>query len=159
MSDSWDSFAAMLLDESVTLRKTHDAALGLSKALVKNDATGILEAERALDQARREYHAASGKRRGMQIRGFGSMTLRQVCAYSPRPMWPVFNQRIVELTTTSIGLRMTNNNNKALISAGMQRLMKITAALQKAANQGPRTYKRRGYIPPPTNSVLVSSKA
>jgi flagellar biosynthesis/type III secretory pathway chaperone len=159
MSDSWDSFAAMLLDESVTLRKTHEAALGLSKALVKSDATMILSAERALDQARREYHAASGKRRGMQIRGFGSMTLRQVCAYAPRPMWPILNQRIVELTTTSIGLQMTNNNNKALISAGMQRLMKITAALQKAANNGPRTYKRRGHVPPPTNSVLVSSKA
>ena len=159
MSDSWDSFAGMLLDESVTLRKTHDAAVALSKALVKNEPNEILAAERALDQARREYHAATGKRRGMQVRGFGTMTLRQVCAYAPRPLWPVFNQRIVELTTTSIGLRMTNNNNKALISAGMQRLMKITAALQKAASQGPRTYKRRGHIPPPTNSVLVSSKA
>lgn len=159
MSESWDSFATMLLDESVTLRKTHDAAVNLSKALVKNEPNAILTAERALDQARREYHAASGKRRGMQIRGFGTMTLRQVCAYAPRPMWPQFNQRIVELTTTSIGLRMTNNNNKALIAAGMQRLMKITAALQKAANRGPRTYKRRGHIPPPTNSVLVSSKA
>ncbi len=72
------------------------------------------------------------------------MTLRQVCAYAPRPMWPTLNQRIVELTTTSIGLRITNNNNKALIQSGMQRLMKITAALQQAANEGPRTYKRRG---------------
>jgi hypothetical protein len=159
VSDSWDAFAGALQDESVALRHTHEAALTLTKALVGNRPNEILGAERALDQARRDYHSASGKRRGMQIRGFGSLTLRQVCMYAPRPLWPVLNQRIVELTTTSIGLRMTNNNNKALISAGMQRLMKITAALQEAAHDGPRTYKRRGYVPPPTNSVLVSSKA
>jgi hypothetical protein len=159
VSDSWDAFAGALQDESVELRRTHQAALVLTKALVKSEPDEILAAERGLDAARRDYHAASGKRRGMQIRGFGSMTLRQVCMYAPRPLWPVLNQRIVELTTTSIGLRLTNNNNKALISSGMQRLMKITAALQQAANEGPRTYKRRGYVPPPTNSVLVSSKA
>lgn len=159
MSDSWDAFAGALQDESILLRRTHQAALVLTKALVKNDPNEILAAEKQLDQARRDYHAASGKRRGMQIRGFGSMTLRQVCMYAPRALWPTLNQRVVELTTTSIGLRLTNNNNKALIASGMQRLMKITAALQKAANDGPRTYKRRGYVPPPTNSVLVSSKA
>lgn len=159
MSDSWDAFAGALQEESVLLRRTHEAALALTKALVGDDPREIMSAERALDGARREYHSASGKRRGMQIRGFGSMTLRQVCMYAPRTMWPTLNQRVVELTTTSIGLRLTNENNKALISAGMQRLMKITAALQEAAHDGPRTYKRRGYVPPPTNSVLVSSKA
>jgi hypothetical protein len=159
VSDSWDAFASALQDESISLRHTHEAALALTKALVKNDPNQILATEKALDQARREYHAASGKRRGMQIRGFGSLTLRQVCTYAPRPLWLTLNQRIVELTTTSIGLRITNNNNKALIAAGMNRIVKITAALQKAANEGPRTYKRRGMVPPPTNSVLVSSKA
>jgi hypothetical protein len=159
VSDSWDAFASALLDESVLLRRTHEAALVLTKALVKNDPAGILECERALDSARRAYHSASGKRRGMQIRGFGSLTLRQVCLYAPRQLWPTFNQRLVELTTTSIGLRITNNNNKALIQAGMQRLVKITAALQKAAQDTPGTYKRRGFVPPPTNSVLVSSNA
>jgi hypothetical protein len=159
VSDSWDAFAQALQDESVLLRRTHNAALALTKALVGNNPNQILTAEKALDAARRDYHAASGKRRGMQIRGFGSLTLRQVCVYAPRPLWPTLNQRVVELTTTSIGLRFTNNNNKALINAGMKRLMKITAALQKAANDGPGTYKRRGYVPPPTNSVLMSSKA
>jgi hypothetical protein len=158
-TDSWDAFATALLEESRSLRSTHQAALGLTKALVKTDAVLILEAERALDAARRTYHAASGKRRGMQIRGFGSMTLRQVCAYAPRKMWPMLNQRLVELTTTSIGLKITNNNNKALIQSGMQRLVKITDILQRSASDSPRTYKRRGYVPPPNNSVLVSSKA
>ena len=159
MSDSWEAFAAALLDESVLLRRTHEAALALTKALVKSDAHAILDCERALDSARRAYHSASGKRRGMQIRGFGALTLRQVCLYAPRQLWPTLNQRLVELTTTSIGLRITNGNNKALIQSGMQRLVKITAALQKAASDTPRTYKRRGFVPPPQNSVLVSSKA
>jgi len=159
VSDSWEAFAAALLDESVLLRRTHEAALALTKSLVKSDALAILDCERALDSARRAYHSASGKRRGMQIRGFGALTLRQVCLYAPRQLWPTLNQRLVELTTTSIGLRITNGNNKALIQSGMQRLVKITAALQKAASDTPRTYKRRGFVPPPQNSVLVSSKA
>ena len=159
MSDSWDAFVSALHEESQLLRRTHEAALQLTSALVKSDAVSILECERGLDSARRAYHSASSKRRGMQIRGFGSLTLRQVCLYAPRQLWPTLNQRLVELTTTSIGLRITNNNNKALIQAGMQRLVKITSALQKAAHDTPGTYKRRGFVPPPTNSVLVSSKA
>jgi hypothetical protein len=159
VTDSWEAFATALHEESTLLKRTHEAALLLTKALVKSDATDILECERGLDSARRAYHSASGKRRGMQIRGFGALTLRQVCLYAPRQMWPTLNQRLVELTTTSIGLRITNNNNKALIQSGMQRLVKITAALQRAASDAPRTYKRRGFVPPPQNSVLVSSKA
>jgi hypothetical protein len=159
VNDSWDAFAEVLSDETLLLRRVHDAALALTAALVERNVGKISETERALDAARRAHLAASGKRRGMQVRGFGTLTLRQVCAYAPRPMWPTLNQRIVELTTTSISLGITNNNNKALIMNGMDRLMKVTAALQKAANDGPGTYKRRGYVPPPTNSVLVSSRA
>jgi hypothetical protein len=159
VSDSWDAFSAALLDEAMLLRRVHDAALALTAALVARNVTQISETERSLDGARRAHLTASGKRRGMQVRGFGTLTLRQVCAYAPRTMWPTLNQRVVELTTTSISLGITNNNNKALIMNGMDRLMKVTAALQKAANDGPGTYKRRGYVPPPTNSVLVSSSA
>jgi hypothetical protein len=159
VSDSWDAFAGALLEESRQLRSTHEAALALSKALVKSDAVVILEAERGLDAARRAYHSASGRRRGMQIRGFGSMTLRQVCAYAPRQLWPTLNQRLVELTTTSIGLKITNNNNKALIQSGLQRLHKITDVLQRSSSDSPRTYKRRGFVPPPNNSVLMSRNA
>jgi flagellar biosynthesis/type III secretory pathway chaperone len=159
VSDSWDAFAAALLEESKLLRRMHEAALALTKALVKSEPTQIMACERTLDQARRAYHATSGRRRGMQIRGFGKLTLRQVCGYAPRQLWPTLNQRLVELTTTSTGLRITNANNKALIASGMRRLVKITEALQRASSEGPRTYKRRGYVPPPSNSVLVSSKA
>ncbi|MBV8639547.1 MAG: hypothetical protein JO322_15825 [Candidatus Eremiobacteraeota bacterium] len=158
MTDSWDAFAGALQEESSLLMRVHDAAQRLTKALVSNNLTEISAAERELDSARQTYQSASGKRRGMQVRGFGSLTLRQVCGYAPRAMWPVLGQRIQELTTTSIALGITTNNNKSLIIGGMERLMKVTAALQKAHNDGPGTYKRRGFVPPPTNSVLLSSK-
>lgn len=158
MSDSWDAFAAALQEESSLLMRVQDAAQRLTQALVGNDLAQISTTERDLDSARKAYQSASGKRRGMQVRGFGTLTLRQVCGYAPRAMWPVLGQRIQELTTTSIALGITTNNNKSLIVGGMERLMKVTAALQKAHNDGPGTYKRRGMLPPPTNSVLLSSK-
>jgi len=159
MSDSWETFAGALLEESAALGRVHDAALRLTEVLVNNRAAEIMLAEKALDGARRAYQTLSAKRRGMQARGFGKMTLRQVCAYAPRRLAPTLNQRLYELTTYSIGLRITSNNNKSLIASGMERLMKVTSALQSAANEGPKTYRRRGFIPPPTNSVLLSSRA
>ena len=159
MTDSWDAFAAALQEETTLLARVHDAAQRLTQALVANDLTAISSVERELDTARQAYQSASGKRRGMQVRGFGSLTLRQVCGYAPRAMWPMLGARVQELTTTSIALGITTNNNKSLILGGMERLMKVTAALQKAHNDGPGTYKRRGFVPPPNNSVLVSSKA
>ena len=159
MNDSWDAFAGALKEESTLLARMNDTAVRLTQALVENDLEKISSIERELDTARQAFQSASGRRRGMQVRGFGTMPLRQVCAYAPRAMWPTLGQRIHELTTTSISLGITTNNNKALIVSGMDRLMKVTAALQKAHNDGPGTYKRRGYVPPPQNSVLVSSKA
>lgn len=159
MNDSWDAFASALQEESTLLMRLHDAAQRLTQALVESNVEKIASTERELDSARQAYQSASGKRRGMQVRGFGLLTLRQVCGYAPKTMWPALGQRVNELTTTSIALGITINNNKALILGGMDRLMKVTAALQKAHNDGPGTYKRRGYVPPPTNSVLVSSKA
>lgn len=159
MSDSWETFAGALQEESAALARVHDAAMRLTEVLVRNRAAEIMLAERALDGARRAYQTISAKRRGMQARGFGKMTLRQVCAYAPRRLAPALNQRLYELTTYSIGLRITANNNKALIASGMERLMQVTTALQRAANEGPKTYRRRGFIPPPSNSVLLSSRA
>lgn len=159
MTDSWDAFANALQEESKLLARLNEASLRMTQALVSNDVEAIATVEREVDTARQAYQAASGKRRGMQVRGFGTMPLRQVCAYAPRAMWPSLGQRISELTTTSISLGITVNNNKALILGGMDRLMKITSALQKAYNDGPGTYKRRGAVPPPTNSVVMSSKA
>lgn len=158
MTDSWESFVGALGEEASLLTRMNESAIGLTRALVGGNAENIMAAERELDAARRAYQAACGKRRGMQVRGFGTMTLRQVCAYAPANLRMAIGQRLTELSTGSIQLGITTNNNKALIASGMERLMKMTSALQKATNDGPGTYKRRGFVPPPTNSVLVSSK-
>ena len=159
MNDSWESFAAALLDETTLLRRVNDASQRLTLALVANDPTQIMQAERELDGARKAYASACGKRSGMQVRGFGKMSLRQVCAYAPRAIAPALNQRFSELATGAISLRITTANNKALIASGLERLMKVTSVLQRASNDAPGTYRRRGFVPPPTNSVLVSQSA
>jgi len=158
VTDSWETFMAALSEESMLLGRVNDMALQLTRALVGGKPENILEAERELDTARRAFQASCGKRRGMQVRGFGTLTLRQVCSYAPRPMRLPINQRLAELSIGSIQLGITNNNNKALIASGMERLMKITSALQKATNDSPGTYKRRGFVMPPNNSVIVSSQ-
>ncbi|MDQ2865189.1 MAG: hypothetical protein M3R51_03075 [Candidatus Eremiobacteraeota bacterium] len=158
MTDSWDTFISALSEESALLAGTSDAALRLTAALVSNNLDAIFASERDLDTARRAYQAACGKRRGMQVRGFGTKTLRQVCAYAPRNLRLALNQRLSELSVGSIQLGITTNNNKALIASGMERIIKVTSALQKATNDGPGTYRRRGFVPPPSNSVLMSSK-
>ena len=158
MTDSWESFVGALAEESSLLKAMNDSALRMTRALVGGSADAIMSTERELDAARRSYQAACGKRRGMQVRGFGTMTLRQVCAYAPGNLRLPINQRLAELSNGSIQLGITTNNNKALIASGMERLMKMTSALQKATNDGPGTYKRRGFVPPPSNSVLVSSQ-
>lgn len=159
MKDSWEIFLAALGDESETLNRVHTAALSLTQALVDGSPTMIRDAERSLESARVAFTSASSRRRGIQIRGFGQLGLHAVCGYAPRRLSQAFFGRISELTTHSIGLKITSNNNKALIAAGMERLVNITGAMQKAASDGAGTYKRRGFVPPPSNSVLVSSRA
>ncbi len=159
MKDSWEMFLGSLGDEAESLARVHAAALALTQALVDGTPAVICEAERGLESARVAFTSASSRRRGMQIRGFGQLGLREVCSYAPRRLTNMFYQRISELTTHSLGLTITSNNNKALIAAGLERLVSITGAMQKAANDGAGTYKRRGFVPPPSNSVLVSSRA
>ena len=158
MSDSWELFAKALGAESDALRVLGERAQVLSKTLVQLDAEQILAAQKALEEARESFSKAASERRAMQVRGFGTMTLRQVCSYAPRALAWEMNQRLAELMTTSIGVTITNNNNKALIAGGMDRLVKTTLAMQRAASE-PGTYRRRGFVAPPSNSVVVSSKA
>ena len=159
MTDSWDSFADALGEEAASLGRVQASALLLTQALVANDVAQITVTQGELESARAAYVSASGKRRGMQVRGFGNLTLRQVCPFAPQRYALFFNQRLAELATRSVSLGITNNNNKSLITAGLQRLFTVTAAIQRATCPEPKTYKRRGFVPPPTNSVLVSSQA
>ena len=158
MSDSWDAFAQALLDESTSIFRLNEAARKLTDALVDNNTAKIDEAERALDACRLEHQKLVATRRGMQVRGFGTMSLRDVCGYAPRHMAYQFNQRLSEITYGTTSLGITNNNNKALILGGMQRLINVTNLLQRSATENTGTYKRRGYATAPNASVLVSSK-
>ncbi|MFN2448631.1 MAG: hypothetical protein ABR508_02390 [Candidatus Baltobacteraceae bacterium] len=155
--DSWDAFAGMLGDEAAALSRLNAAALYLTQVLVDGTPDGILEADRQLNSARTAHAAASAKRRGMQVRGFGQMTLQQVCNYAPRHLWPRFNQRLAELTYGSISLGITLGNNKSLIVAGLERLVKITSKLQENMSERTGVYKRRGFVAPVAASVLMSS--
>jgi ribosomal protein L16/L10AE len=158
-ADSWETFVQALIDESGALGAVQCAALALTTVLIAGSPQAVTAAERALEAARVDYARTAGTRRGMQVRGFGQMTLRQVCGYAPHRWAGAIGQRISELATHSIGIRISVSNNKALIEAGMERLIKVTGALQRAVSDEPGTYRRRGFVPPPRNSVLVSSRA
>ncbi|HEY8312735.1 MAG TPA: hypothetical protein VIG51_01060 [Candidatus Baltobacteraceae bacterium] len=159
MSDSWEAFSQALQEESESLDRLNAAALALTQSLVESEAATIVLADRELNAARQAHAGAAGKRRGMQARGFGTMTLQQVCQFAPRNLTGTFNQRLSELACGSISLGITITNNKALIMSGLERLMRVTAKLQASVSDRPGVYKRRGYVPPPSGSVLVSSKA
>lgn len=158
MSDSWEAFAKALQDESESLSRLNAAAIKLTRSLVDGEPEQIMAHDRDLNAARQAHSNATGKRRGMQARGFGAMTLQQVCRYAPRNLAGQFNQRLSEITCGSIQLGITIGNNKALIVSGLERLMKVTSKLQESASDRPGVYKRRGFVPPPSGSVLVSSK-
>lgn len=159
MTDSWEAFVQVLADEATSLRALNAAVLALTQALVAGRAADIAVAERGVEAARASYGRACGARRGMQVRGFGRKSLREVCSYAPRKLAAKIGAYVGELATLSIAIRVAAGNNKALIVSGMDRLMKATAALQRATSDEAGTYKRRGFVPPPRNSVLVSSRA
>ena len=158
-ADSWDAFVQALTDETQALARVKECAGEMTRVLIGGDPLAISIAERKLDGQRIAYARTTSVRRGMQARGFGPMTLKQVCGYAPRPIALQMHHRLSELATLSIGVGLTVANNKALIQSGMDRLMKITGALQKASSDDAGTYRRRGFVPPPRNSVLVSSSA
>jgi hypothetical protein len=159
MSASWESFRSLLVEENRLLADLNQAALGLTDALVANDADRISQVERKLEAARILHTEGQRKRRAMQQAGFGDLTLEQVCAYAPGPMRRVFQGLSRELTIRGISLAITVNNNKALILAGMERLQKTVGLIQEAMTESTGTYRRRGVIPKPAGSVIVSRKA
>jgi hypothetical protein len=148
----------MLDDEAATLQQLNAAAVQLTQVLASGSPDAISSADRQLNQARIAHQQASSKRRGMQVRGFGSMPLQQVCSYAPHPVAMRISQRVAELRYGAISLRLTIENNKALIVSGLERLVSVTSKLQESASERTGVYKRRGYVAPPGASVIVSSK-
>jgi len=155
----WQQFVGLLDEERAALRQLGDAALALTEALVRNDPDAIENAERLVEARRVLHGTAYAQRVAMQRRGFGTRSLREVCAYAPPPLRRRMAGAVRELETQSIALRLTVSNNKALILAGMDRLAKTVAVLQRAGTEQTGTYRRRGIVPPPDGSVLVSRRA
>jgi hypothetical protein len=159
MSASWDGFRALLAEESRLLGELGKAALMMTNALVARDVDAINASERKLEGQRIMHQLAMRRRLQMQRTGFGELTLEQVCAYAPGPMRRVLLNLSRELTINGISLSITVNNNKALVIAGMDRLQKTVQLIHDAMTESTGTYKRRGIVPKPDGSVIVSRKA
>jgi len=157
--NEWQQFGDMIGEESRLLGELGAAALVLTDALVRNDPDAIEAAERRVEARQVLHGTAYAQRIAMQRRGFGELTLAQVCTYAPPALRGQFYGIAHELATSSAGLKMTVSNNKSLILAGMERLARTVAVLQRAGTEQTGTYRRRGVVPPPDGSVLVSRRA
>ena len=155
----WQRFAEMLAEESRQLGELGSAALALTDALVVNDAEAIETAERRVEARRLLHGTAFAQRIALQHEGFGSLTLPQVCAYAPPAMRRQLYAIAHAISVGTIALKMTVSNNKSLILAGMERLARTVAVLQRAGTEQTGTYRRRGVVPPPDGSVIVSRRA
>ncbi|MDB5073639.1 MAG: hypothetical protein JWM87_4750 [Candidatus Eremiobacteraeota bacterium] len=155
----WDTFAELLLEENRLLGALGDSALKLTDALVVNEPDAIESAERRVEANRVLHGTAYAQRIAMQRRGFGTLTLPQVCAYAPPALRRTMYATMHEIDTRGIALKLTVSNNRALILAGMERLARTVAVLQRAGTEQSGTYRRRGIVPPPDGSVIVSRRA
>jgi hypothetical protein len=81
--NEWQRFGEMIAEECRLLNELGAAALGLTDALVQNDPDAIEAAERRVEARRVLHGTAYAQRIAMQKRGFGTLTLEQVCAYAP----------------------------------------------------------------------------
>ena len=155
----WQRFAEILGEESRRLGELGDAALVLTQALVANVPEEIEAAERRVEAQRALHGVAFAQRIAMMKRGFGELSLQQVCAYAPPALRRALYASAQEIAVRTLGLNVTVSNNKALILAAMERLARTVAVLQRAGTEQTGTYKRRGIVPPPNGSVIVSRRA
>lgn len=157
--DSWQVFADALGEENRLLGELGSAALAMTDALIGGTPADVESTERRVEAARVLHAHANAHRVTMMSRGFGRLGLAQVCAYAPGPVRRRVFASLHELMTGGIALRITVNNNKSLILAGMERLTKTIDLLQERMTEQPGTYKRRGTVPRSNGSVIVSRKA
>jgi hypothetical protein len=156
---SWQAFADVLGEENRTLGELGAAALEMTSVLVAGTAAQIEAAERALE-AKRLLHAQAHLRRTMMMKsGFGDLTLLQVCGYAPPAVRRSIYGSLRDLRTRGISLRITVGNNKALIGAGLARVAKTIAVMQRSFTEQTGTYRRRGTVTPSNASLIVSRKA
>ncbi|MBV8602951.1 MAG: hypothetical protein JO359_15415 [Candidatus Eremiobacteraeota bacterium] len=158
MSDSWQSFLDTLSEECRLFNALNEKALALSNALVANVPEVILAAQTELEQARKAMVAMKSRRRAMQQRGFGNMPLASVCQFAPPQIADGLKRRAKELVYHTTALELINSNNRALILGAMERLMAILGVMRRAQG-APLTYKRRGIMPLPDRSMIMSHNA
>jgi hypothetical protein len=158
MSDSWESFVEALAQECAAFGAVNEKALEMSVALVQNVPERIHASQRTLEEARKALGSARGRRRAMQQRGFGNLSLKKVSRYAPPPIAAQILAGSKQLQYYTIKLGLINSNNRALILGAMERLMAIVAVIRRVQMQ-PLTYKRRGIVAPPDRSMLVSHNA
>jgi hypothetical protein len=155
----WQQFARLVGEENRLLAELNVAALRLTDALVRNNPAAIEAAERRLEAQRVLHGTAFAQRIAMQRAGFGNLTMEQVCAYAPGSLRRWLYGTVQQLGTRGTELRLTVSNNKSLILAGLERLARTVAVLQRAGTEQTGTYRRRGIVPPPEGSVIVSRRA
>ncbi len=156
---SWQAFADALEAENQSLGELGAAGLAMTGVLVFGTAAEIVAADRNVD-ARRTLHVQAHLRRAAMMKSaFGDLTLRQVCTYAPGPLRRSVFTSLRELRTRGIGLKITVANNKALIGAGLSRIAKTVAVIQKSLTEQPGTYRRGGQVTQPHGSLIVSRKA
>jgi hypothetical protein len=158
-ANSWQLFADALAKESECLGELGAAALAMTTALVSGPAAQIEASERSVELQRVRHGQAHTRRVSMMKSGFGDLTLRQVCGYAPAPLRRSVFASLRDLRTRGIALRITVANNKSLINAGLARIAKTVAVLQKAVSEQSGTYRRRGTLTAPNGSLIVSRKA
>ncbi len=155
MNDSWESFIEALGRECAAFGVVNEKALEMSVALVQNVPERIHETQRALEAARKALVSARAQRRAMQQRGFGNLSLKKVSKFAPPAIAAQLSTRMRQLSYYTIKLDLINSNNRALILGAMERLMAVVAVMRRVQMQ-PLTYKRRGMVPPPDRSMIVS---
>ena len=157
MSDSWESFIEVLAQECAAFGAVNERALEMSIALVQNVPERIQASQKSLEEARKGLVVARSRRRAMQHRGFGNMSLKKVSRYAPPPIASQIIAATRQLRYYTIKLDLVNSNNRALILGAMERLMAVVAVMRRVQMQ-PLTYKRRGMVAPPDHSMIVSHK-
>ncbi len=156
---SWQLFAEALEEENVCLAELGAAALAMTSALVSGNAAEIEAADRNVDARLILHGRAQQHRLKMMRKGFGDLTLRQVCGYAPGPLRRQVFTSLRQMRTRGIALQITVRNNRTLITAGLRRIANVIAMLQKSLIEQTGTYRRRGTVAPPQGSVIVSRKA
>jgi hypothetical protein len=156
---SWKAFADALEEENRCLGELGAASLAMTSALVFGDAAQIEAADRSVDLQRVALTRAHARRSTMMKSGFADLTLRQVCGHAPGPLRRTVFGSLRELRTHAIALQITVGNNRALITAGLERIAKTIDVMQRTLCEQTGTYRRRGNVTRGNESLIVSRRA